>query len=267
MLDWFSANSSGAALTPVLCVFVLLWARLAGLFLLVPWLALRVPASLLSLLLSLAGSAALMPLMLAGRPVVPGVGLPLLAAGGVELVRGGLLGLGCALPFVVFEATGVLADALRGAVQPAVLEPTASSLLGTLYGRAALLLALAASAQLGLLRLVVESWQQMPLGAGLWNASALRNALYDSAGLVLQAFQLGVAFSAPVLIGTFLIALLLGLLMRVAAPIVAPLAGATLLPWLALGVVCLSASNVLSEVPGVVWLFARETTRLLGALH
>jgi type III secretory pathway component EscT len=84
---------------------------------------------------------------------------------------------------------------------------------------------------------------------------------------MLHAFQLGVALSASVLIGTLLIAIVLGLLTRVAAPIVAPLAAPTLLPWLGLGLVCLSASSVLDRVPGVVRLFTRETTRLLGVLH
>jgi type III secretory pathway component EscT len=161
----------------------------------------------------------------------------------------------------------VLSDALRGALQPSVLDAAGTSLLGTLYGRGALVLALAASAQIGLLRLFVETLQQTALGADLAALATLRSALFGIVGLVLHAFQLGVGLSASLLIGTLLIAIVLGILTRVAAPIVAPLAAPTLLPWLGLGLVCLSASSVLDQLPGVIRLFTRETTRLFGVLH
>jgi type III secretory pathway component EscT len=258
---------SSQGLTHALSILALLWSRSAPLFLLAPWFVLRVRPSLLLLWLSLAGAGVLMPVTLAAQPVAPSPGLPLAAACACELVRGCVLALGCALPLVVFESIGVLSDALRGALQPTALDAAGPSLLGTLYGRGALVLSLAASAQIGLLRLFVETLQQTALGADLAALSGLRSALFGIVKLMLHAFQLGVGLSASMLIGTLLIAIVLGLLSRVAAAIVAPLAAPTLLPWLGLGLVCLSVSSVLEQVPGVVRLFTRETTRLLGVLH
>jgi type III secretory pathway component EscT len=254
---------SAPVLEAELLSLVLLWARLAPLFLLAPWLVLRAAPSLLSFALSLAGACALYPLALASSVAAVPNGLPLMAAYAIELTRGGVLALGCALPFVVFESSGVWADTLRGG-----LSVTGdASVLGRLYGFSALAIALAASAHLGVVRLFVDTLQAAPLGAPLSSDAALRSSLLAMSGWLLRAFTLGVLFAAPMLLSAWVISLLTSLLTRVAAPIAAPLGRSALLPWLGLAVVCLSTAGILDEVPSVVRLFNHETMRVLDALH
>jgi flagellar biosynthesis protein FliR len=254
---------SAAELEQGLALASLVWARAAPLFLLAPWLVVRARPSLIAFALSVASACALLPLVWPGQSSVPLLGVPLMAAGARELVRGSVLALGCALPFSVFESTGVWADSLRGGM-PAQGGP---SVLGQLFAWAALVLALLASAHLGVVRLFVSTLDSAPLGADLAGDSALRGALSSLTGWVLQAFELGVRLASPILLAAFIVALLVGFATRVAAGLVAPLGNTALLPWLGLGVLCLCSSGILDEVPSVVRLFEHETVRVLAALH
>jgi flagellar biosynthesis protein FliR len=254
---------SAAGLERGLSQWVLLWARLAPLFLLAPWLVARARPGFLALALSAGGACALWPLAWLGEPGALPWGLPLMAAGVRELVRGSVLALGCALPFSVFESTGVWADSLRGGLP----VQGGASVLGKLYLWSALVLALLASAQLGVVRLFVSGLQSAPLGTDLADAAALRSALWSLAGWLVQAFELSVRLAAPLLLAAFIVTLLVGLSTRVAASLIAPLGSTALLPWLGLGVVCLCTAGILDELPSVVRLFDRETARVLDALH
>jgi flagellar biosynthesis protein FliR len=149
---------------------------------------------------------------------------------------------------------------LRGAI-PAETEE--AGILAGLYAFAALVAALGLSAHLGVVRLIVDSLQIAPLGSEI---SDLGSSLRSLADWMFQAFELGVTLGAPLLLSAWLAALLCGLLLRAAGPIVAPWPS-TLLPWFGLAIVCLSIAGTLDEIPGVVRLFSRETRRVLEALH
>jgi flagellar biosynthesis protein FliR len=258
-----SGSLSAGELEHGLALGCLLWARAAPLFLLAPWLVVRARPSLIAFALSVACACALLPLVWPGQSQVALSGLPLMAAGVRELARGSVLALGCALPFSVFESTGVWADTLRGAMP----VQGGASVLGQLLAWAALVLALVASAHLGVVRLFLSTLESAQLGADMAGEPAVRGALSSLTSWVLQAFELGVRLAAPILLAAFIVALLVGLATRVAAALVAPLGNSALLPWLGLGLFCLCTAGILDEVPSVVRLFDRETARVLDALH
>jgi flagellar biosynthesis protein FliR len=258
-----SGSLSAGGLEHGLALGCLLWARAAPLFLLAPWLVVRARPSLIGFALSVASACALLPLVWPGQSPVVLSGLPLMAACARELARGSVLSLGCALPFSVFESTGVWADSLRGAIS----AQSGPSVLGRLLAWAALVLALLASAHLGVVRLFVGTLESAPLGVDMAGEPALRGALSALTSWVLSAFELGVRLAAPILLAAFIVALLVGFATRVAAGLVTPLANAALLPWLGLGLFCLCTAGILDEVPSVVRLFDRETARVLDALH
>jgi type III secretory pathway component EscT len=261
MAPWLITRLTHAGPAAVLCAFVLLWARCLPLFVLVPWLGLRSGPSLLLLVASFACACVLAPLAFAGVGPLS-AGLPLMAALPCELARGSLLALGCALPLALLASTGVLSDALRAG--PLVARDSA---LARLYPRAGVVVALLASAQLGVLRLFVSTLETAPLASALTDSSAWPALLRELGSLVVQSFELAVAFSAPVLLGMWLCALVLGLLSRVAARLLTPLTASALLPWLGLALVCLFSVKLLDEAPSLFQLFTQKTTRLLGALH
>jgi flagellar biosynthesis protein FliR len=257
----------GAQPQHVLAIWALSCARVAPLCLLAPWLAFGRGALGLGLLLSVLAAGAFLPIALAGTAITPdAASLDLLYACGLELLRGSLLAVGAALPFSVLSASGVLSDALRVGLPAAYAQAGASSLLGELLGRAGLTLCLFASLHLGFVRLFAETLQSAPLGAAI-GGSALRAVLLELGMLVVRAFELSVQLTVPLLLAMFVLALVVGLLMRVAVLPLAPVAAPVLLPWLGLAVICLGSAQFLERTPDLVRLFARESTRLLHALH
>jgi type III secretory pathway component EscT len=259
---------SAAGAQQALMILALLWSRLAPLFFLAPFIVLGARPSTLALALSIAGALVLMPIALAGTPAPSQAhpALPLAAACGRELLRGSVLALGCALPLAVFASSGSLADALRGAGGADAADGVGLGLT-TLYGMAALVLAVLSGWHLPLLQLFLGGLRDTPLGQELMHASATRSALFSAAKLLQRAFEMGVVLSAPLLLGAWAAALVIGLLMRAAHLIALPMAASALWPWLALGAVCLSASVVLDELPSVAQVFLEQTQRLWGAFQ
>ncbi|HEX4352463.1 MAG TPA: flagellar biosynthetic protein FliR [Polyangiales bacterium] len=254
-----SAFASPAELDRALVTALLLWARLAPLFLLGPWLSLRATPSLVPFLLSVGAACALLPLALIAPATPIEIGLPLMAAGLGELARGAVLAIGCAMPFAIFESAGAWVDALRGG-----LVGEGASTLAKLLGFASLAVALAASVHLGVVRLFADSLIGLPLGAALPDRVALGQALFSVAGWFFRAFELGVQLAAPLLLGSFIALIVFGLWMRIGGP---AFAGPALWPWLGLSLFFLSAAGMLDQVPLVVHFFHHETARVLGALH
>ncbi|HEY2736409.1 MAG TPA: flagellar biosynthetic protein FliR [Polyangiales bacterium] len=255
-----SAFANQAERDRALAIALLLWARVAPLCWLAPWLAMRVTPSFVSFLLSIGATCALLPLALAAEPSLPvGQALPLMAAGLGELVRGAVLAIGCALPFAIFESAGAWVDALRGAA-----SSEGASSLAKLLGFASLAVALAASVHLAVVRLLVDSLIGLPLGAALPDRPELGRALFTIAGWFFRAFELGVQFAAPLWVASFVALIVFGLWTRIGGP---ALAAPALWPWLGLSLFFLSAAGMLDEVQHVVRFFHHETARVLGALH
>jgi flagellar biosynthesis protein FliR len=261
MTGWFVAQANAIGALECWLVLFLLWLRLLPLFVIVPWLGLRADALSIGLPLSVLAAVALAPLFWPIAPP-PSAASSLLMAASLELLRGAVLALGCALPLWVFSTAGEISDALRGGLGSGPSQSPSS--LAQLYAAAGGVAALSAGAPIGLVRLLGASAGAAL--AGLPSFAGVRGLLLDLLGLCAQAFAVGLRFSAPVLLAIWLLALVLGALSRVSASLVSPLARPVLLPWLGLGIACLFAARMLDEVPGVVRLFIQKTTRLLGAL-
>jgi type III secretory pathway component EscT len=230
----------------------LLWARCAPSFLLVPWLVFQARSVLLAGALSLACAIALWPLAYAaGTPMIAPSG-PLLLS---ELLRGSVIALGCAAPFLVLTMAGAIADGLRG---PAAVG---GSVLGRGLGFLGLTAAVSAAFLSGVARLMLEAPQ--PTAAVSWDG--LRGLLRELGQLLFGAIDLAVSFSAPIWLGLLLAALSLALITRANGSSSARVAAPVLLPYLGLALVCLTAATWLDAVPDLVARFARETGHYLRA--
>jgi flagellar biosynthesis protein FliR len=240
-----------AAFEPDLNAFWLVWARCLPVFVLLPWLLFRA-FSLLSIALSLGFACALAPLV--GHDATSGAALwPLLLH---ELVRGSVVAIGCAAPFVVLAVAAGIVEGYRAEGR---VVPGGASMLA----RAASLAGLAVAASRGFL----GGSAGLLLDARLARASDagdLAGLLREHAQLLVRAIELGVSFSAPVLLGLFACAIVLGIVGRTAGRAVAPVIGPALLPYFGLALLCLSAANWLDAVPQLVRTFAGQTARLLG---
>ena len=227
-----------------LWALALLWARAAPAFLLLPWLVFQARAVFLALALSLACALALWPLMFAGGlpPAAPSW-----AAIGLELLRGSVIAFACAAPFVVLAIAGAIADGLRG---PAAVG---GSVLGRGLGFVGLVAAVSAAFLPGVARLVLEPLP--PSAATSWDG--LRELARELSRLLFGAIELAVSVSAPIWLGVLAAALALALLTRASGSATARVAAPVLLPYLGLGLVCLSAATWLDAVPELVQRFAR----------
>lgn len=237
-----------------LSAFGLVWARCLPVFVLLPWLSFRA-FSLLAFALSLAFACALTPLAAIGFNAASAALWPLCLH---ELVRGSVVAIGCAAPFVVLAVAAGIVEGYRPA---GPLPPQTASVLA----RAAALAGLAIAAASGFLGGTAGLLLDARLGQSS-DAGDLRVLLRELAELLMRAITLGVSFSAPVLLGLFACAIVLGIVGRVAR-VVAPVAGPALTPYFGLALLCLCAANWFDAVPALVRTFAGQTARLLSAWH
>jgi flagellar biosynthesis protein FliR len=244
-----------AQMTEYLQVSLLLWLRCAPVFVLTAYLAVGVRLGLWALVLSWACAGALAPIVLAGSAVLSGGVTWALAAR--ELIAGVVIGLGLALPCAAFRSMGAIAHGLAGAQAAA---PSSTSQLGRAAGLTALVLAVSAGVLSGVAQLLLSV--SPPLSAA--NAPSLE-LLRPLSDLLVQAFELGVSLSGPLLLAAVFIAIVAGLCSRVAGLRLAS-AGPALLPWLGIGLVSLCVATWLDSVPEVVRAFAHSTARLLDRL-
>jgi type III secretory pathway component EscT len=235
-----------------LSAFWLIWARCLPVFLVLPWLLFRA-FSVLALALSVGFACTLAPLVSHGFAAPDAALWPLFLH---ELVRGSVVAIGCAAPFVVLAVAAGIVEGYR-AEGPVV--PGGASVLA----RAAALAGLAVAASRGFLGgsigFLLDARLAQTSGAG-----DLAGLLRELAQLLMRAITLGVSFSAPVLLGLFAGAIVLGILGRVAGRVVAPLAGPALVPYFGLALLCLCAANWLDAVPALVRTFAGQAARLLS---
>jgi type III secretory pathway component EscT len=241
-----------AAFEHELRAFCLVWARSLPVFVLLPWLLFRA-FSLLGIALSLGFAIALVPLAASGANTSGAALWPLCLH---ELVRGSVVAIGCAAPFVVLAVAAGIVEGYRPAAPTA---PGAASVLA----RAAALAGLAVAASSGFLGGSAGLLLDAPLAASSGSGD-LAGLLRELARLLMRAITLGVNFSAPVLLGLFACAIALGIVGRVAGSVVAPVAGPALLPYFGLALLCLCAANWLDAVPALVRTFTGQTARLLS---
>lgn len=240
-------------------VALLLWLRSAPLFLLTPYFAAGVTPFVWSGLLSWAFAGSLAPIVLAGCGAERACAAFL--SGGLswqlavsELTVGVVIALSLGLPCLAFRTTGAIAQALAGSHDAA---GSGGSQLGKLAGLIALVAIASAGALSGAAELLLTVIA--PLSAAKAPSLSLLRPLSDQ---VLRAFELGVSLCGPLLLAALLVALVAGLLGRVAGQRLSSV-GPLLLPFLGIAIVCLCVANWLDSLPQLVRAFARNTTRLL----
>lgn len=227
-------------------VSFVLWLRCAPVFLITPYLAVGVTPGVWAALLSWAFAGSLAPLVLAGcSACAPVVSLDVVIS---ELTVGIVVALSLGLPCAVFRTTGGIAQGLLGVTGPASSK---------LAGLVALVAAAAAGVFAGVADLLLSVMP--PLSAAQAPQLELLRPLSEQ---VLRAFELGVSLSGPLLLAAVVIALVAGLVGRVAGQSMSSV-GPALLPWLGIGIVCLCVANWLDTLPELVRAFARNTTGLL----
>lgn len=236
-------------------VSLFLWLRCVPLFVLTPYLAVGLTPGLWAALSSWAFAGSLAPLVLASCGA--GSACAAVVGGGItaevvvsEVTIGVVIALALGLPCAAFRTTGAIAQALGGA-------PHGESQLGKLAGLVALVTIASASALSGAVELLLSV--SPPLSAASAPELSLLRPLGDQ---VVRAFELGVTLSGPLILAAVLIALVAGLIGRVADLRLSSV-GPAILPWLGIAIVCLCVANWLDSLPELVRVFARSTTRLL----
>ena len=227
-----------------------LWLRCAPLFLVAPYLAVGMTPGIWGALASWAFAGALTPLVLADAAAVVGGGVTFEVVV-IELTVGVVVALALGLPCAVFRTTGAIAQALGGGPQPD------ASQLGKLAGLVALVSIASTGAFGGAAELLLSV--SPPLRAAKAPELSLLRPLAEQ---VVRAFELGVSLAGPLMLAAVLVALVAGLIGRV-ADLRLSAVGPALLPWLGIAIVCLCVANWLDSLPELVRAFARSTTRLL----
>jgi flagellar biosynthesis protein FliR len=157
----------------------------------------------------------------------------------------------------VFRTLGAIAQALGGS-QDAALGSV--SQLGRLAGLIALVALEPLGAFTGVAQLLLTV--SPPLSAAHAPSLLLLRPLSEQ---VLRAFELGVSLSGPLLLAAVFVALVAGLVSRVAGLRLSSV-GPALLPWLGIAIVSLCVANWLDSLPDLVRAFAHSTTRLLNRI-
>ena len=182
-----------------------------------------------------------------------------LSAAPLELLRGAVLGLGAAAPLLAFAWAGKVSEAAGFAHAPRALA--------RIYALAALALAFASGAHLLVLRALLASLSDVPLGSGSPGLSAVSASLLELGQLLARAFELGVVLASPVLLVTLTVLALFGLAQRVSAPLSAAVLRGPLLPLLGVSSACLCISSILGELPRAAQVFLDKALLLLAGLH
>jgi flagellar biosynthesis protein FliR len=242
-------------------VGVWLWARVIPLFMLTPYLALGTTSASFSVVFSLAFACVATPLfMRAGvAPWTGSFGWTIAS----ELVRGVCVACGCGLPLLALRMGGAVADTLSGWSLDAA---AGSGRLARVSGWAGMVTAAGAGGVLGALRLLFEPGVLPPLGTPLVDVGRLRELLWSLSELLFRAIALGITLSAPLLLGVFVVAIVLGVCVRVYPTAALRALGASLLPWFCFALFCLALARWLNFVPEMMRGFAQSATRLLTGL-
>ena len=242
-------------------VCVSLWARVLPLFLLTPYLALGAVSAWFGLGFSLGFACVVTPLIMRAE-VAPWTGSFGWTIAG-ELVRGVCVAFGCGLPLLTLRIGGAVADTLSGWS----LETAAGSgRLARMSGWTGLVSAAGAGGLLGALRLPLEPGVMPPLGTPLADVGRLRELLWSLSELSLRAIGLGVSLSTPLLLGSLVAAIVLGVCIRVYETAALRASSAALAPWLGFALLSLALAHWLDLVPEMMRAFAESATRLLAGL-
>jgi flagellar biosynthesis protein FliR len=190
----------------------LVWARVLGLCLTAPGLAVPGLDWRFRLGLAAALGAALSPVV-AAQVIPPGDGSATAWTGLAEVFTGGVLGWSAGLIVAAARTAGDLVAAQAGLATATLFDPESGeeqTPLGHLYGWLALAAFLALDGPLALVRALVDSYEVIPLG-GLMSAHQAVGLAFGQVG---HALELALRLAAPPAIALVMAGIVLGWLSR-----------------------------------------------------
>lgn len=209
-----NAEGTFAVFGPWLLAFVMVLARITGLFLIAPFYSAGMAPTLIKM--GLVGTLTLVVMIQTGPMPLVGdfnaVRMIGLVAG--ELLVGYLMGLVMAVLFASVHFAGQLIGTQMGLTMANLVDPTThqqSSLVGTILSAVTMLLFLAFDGHLMILRALFDSWQVVPLNKVWPNGEVILPELIRTGARV---FEIGFRMSLPVMVATLFINIGLAIIAR-----------------------------------------------------
>lgn len=199
---------------PQVVSFMLVVARLSGLFLIAPVFSSQmIPVKIKVMVLFVLG-ATLTPIVAGTAPPVPLTALDLMLAIGIETIIGLALGFSVALVFTAVQVGASLIDTSIGFSLANIIDPlnnAQGAVMGSFYSMVATLAFLAVNGHHWMLAGFKRSFDTVAVGATPDVEAMLANLFQTFGGLFATAFQI----AAPVLITLLLVDVVLGIVARV----------------------------------------------------
>jgi type III secretory pathway component EscT len=185
-----------------------------------------------------------------------------------ELLIGLILGFFVGLPFLIVTSSGVLIDHQRGAASLMTNDPTIqnqSSPLGTLFNMILIVLFFASDGPFFVIDTILGSYDIVPpdqfLNSMFFNPE---NPLRVRIEHTLQVFvQLMIQFAMPGLLVILMTDTFLGIINRLAPQVQITFLGMGLKSWLALFIVCIGWSPLLTQMNKQIIVWLREFMLLI----
>lgn len=199
---------------PQVIGFMLVVARLSGLFLIAPVFSSPMIPPRMKLMVLLALAATITPIVTTAAPSVPTGVLPLLIAMATETIIGFALGFSVAIVFSAVQVGASLIDTSIGFSMANIIDPlnnAQASVLGSFYSLVATLAFLSVNGHHWLLAGFKQSFDVIALGAMPDIEQMMTNLFATFGSLFAMAFQI----AAPVLVTLLLVDVVLGIVARV----------------------------------------------------
>lgn len=199
---------------PQVIGFMLVVARLSGLFLIAPVFSSPMIPPKIKLMVLLVLAATLTPIVATTSPEVPASVLPLIIALATETIIGFAIGFSVAIVFAAVQLGASLIDTSIGFSMASIIDPinnAQGAVLGSFYSMVATLAFLSVNGHHWLLAGFKRSFEVVALGAVPDIEQMMTNLFATFAQLFAMAFQI----AAPVLITLLLVDVVLGIVSRV----------------------------------------------------
>ena len=199
---------------PQVIGFMLVVARLSGLFLIAPVFSSPMIPPRLKLMALLAMAATLTPIVMPAAPDVPVDALSLVIAIGTETIIGLAMGFTVAIVFSAVQVGASLIDTSIGFSMANIIDPlnnAQASVMGSFYSLVATLAFLSVNGHHWVLAGFTRSFDTIALGATPDMEKMLANLFFVFGQLFAMAFQI----AAPVLVTLLLVDVVLGIVARV----------------------------------------------------
>jgi flagellar biosynthetic protein FliR len=194
--------------------FMLVVARLSGLFLIAPVFSSRLLPARIKVMALAVIAAAMTPVLMSSEPPIPKDVFGLVLAIGVETVIGFAIGFSVAIVFSAVQVGASFIDTSIGFSMANIVDPlnnAQASVLGSFYTLVATLTFLSVGGLDWMLAGFKRSYEVLPL-AGTPDVPAMMDNLFGSFG---QLFAMAFQIAAPVLVTLLLVDVVLGIVARV----------------------------------------------------